>query len=100
MENNQEWWNQPQQSEKKPVYRDNKRVGAGIMAILLAGLGIHKFYLGYNKEGFIYLAILIFTCGIGGVIMSVLSIVEGIIYLTKSDDEFYHIYQEGKKTWF
>ena len=38
----------------------------------------------------------IVTCGIVGII----GIIEGIIYLTKTDEEFYQIYQVGKKPWF
>ena len=33
----------------------NKKVLAGILAILLGSLGIHKFILGYQKEGIILL---------------------------------------------
>jgi TM2 domain-containing membrane protein YozV len=64
------------------------------LAILLGGLGVHKFVLGYTKEGIIQLVI--GFCGIGYVI----GLVEGIIYLTKSDEEFYQTYQVGKKGWF
>ena len=42
------------------------------------------------------LVIAIFTCGAGGLI----GLIEGIIYLTKSDDEFQRVYIEGKKAWF
>ena len=71
-----------------------KKIVAGILAILLGGLGIHKFYLGYTKEGIIQL-ILGFLC-IGGII----GIIEGIIYLTKSDEVFVATYITGKKGWF
>ena len=69
---------------------------AGILAILLGGFGVHKFILGYTKEGLIQLGLTIVTCGIA----SVLGLVEGIIYLTKTDEEFYKTYQEGRKGWF
>ena len=75
--------------------QENKKVLAGVLAILLGGLGVHKFILGYTKEGIIQL-ILGFACGIGAVI----GLIEGIIYLTKSDEEFYNTYQVGKKGWF
>jgi len=46
----------------------------------------------------------ILTCvGIGVLLLWVLGLiglVEGIIYLTKSDEEFYNTYQVGKKPWF
>lgn len=74
---------------------ENKKILAGILAILIGSLGIHKFVLGYNKEGIIQI-LLSFLCGLGGLI----GLVEGIIYLTKSDEEFYNTYQVGKKPWF
>ncbi|WP_456315092.1 TM2 domain-containing protein [Pseudomonas shirazensis] len=91
MENTKpESWNNP------PMIRqENKKVVAGIFAILLGSLGIHKFYLGYTKEGVIQL-ILGLMCGIGGLI----GIVEGILYLTKTDEDFYQTYQVGQKGWF
>ncbi|QLC67003.1 TM2 domain-containing protein [Flavobacterium sp. LPB0248] len=75
---------------------ENKKVTAGILGIVLGSFGVHKFYLGYSKEGIIQLVVSVVTCGLGGII----GFVEGIIYLTKSDDEFYQTYQVGKKPWF
>lgn len=83
----------------KPDGADKKMV-AGILAILLNGLGIHKFYLGYQKEGLIMLLVSLLTCGIGYSVMGVIGIVEGIIYLTKSDEEFVATYITGQKGWF
>ncbi len=80
----------------KPIQQENKRVIAGIFGLLLGGLGIHKFILGYTQEGLIQLVISVVTCGIG----SVIGFIEGIIYLTKSDEEFYQMYQVNKKGWF
>lgn len=74
----------------------NKKVVAGILGILLGGFGVHKFYLGYTKEGVIQLVITIATCGILGF----LGLIEGIIYLTKSDEEFDKTYVQGKRGWF
>ena len=83
---------------------ENKKMLAGILAIILGALGIHKFVLGYQKEGIIMLAITIvigfFTCGIGASAMGLVGLIEGIIYLTKSDEEFYNTYQVGQKPWF
>ncbi len=76
--------------------QDNKKITAGILAILLGGFGIHKFILGYSKEGVIQIVLTFVTCGIAGII----PLIEGIIYLTKSDEEFYQTYQVGQKTWF
>ncbi|MGB1312403.1 MAG: TM2 domain-containing protein [Bizionia paragorgiae] len=75
---------------------ENKKILAGVLALLLGTLGVHKFILGYNKEGIIQLIATFVTCGIAGII----PFIEGIIYLTKTDEEFYNTYQVGKKGWF
>ena len=83
---------------------DNKKVLAGILAIFLGGFGVHKFILGYNKEGLILLVLTIvlnvFSFGFFGWLVWVFTVIEGIIYLTKSDEEFYNTYQAGRKPWF
>ncbi|WP_298364174.1 TM2 domain-containing protein [uncultured Lutibacter sp.] len=84
----------PKQSE------ESKRVLAGILGIILGSLGIHKFILGYTTQGIIMLAITVVTCGIGGALTSLIGLIEGIIYLTKSDEEFVYTYQTNKKEWF
>ena len=85
-------WNKPQPEPQQ----ENKKIVAGIFALLLGSLGIHKFYLGYTQEGIIQIVISIVTCGIAGII----PFIEGILYLIKSDEEFYQTYQVGKKGWF
>lgn len=79
-------------------------VAAGLLAIFLGSLGIHKFYLGYNTPGFIMLAVSvvgsIFSLGLAGLAMVVISIVEGVLYLSKSQTEFEQIYVFNKKEWF
>lgn len=85
-----EGWNQVSNTQ------ENKKVLAGILGIVLGGFGIHKFILGYTQEGVIQIVITIVTCGMG----SIIGLIEGIIYLTKSDEEFYQTYQVGKKGWF
>lgn len=74
----------------------DKKLPAGLCGILLGGLGIHKFILGYTTEGLLQIAITIITCGIG----SIIGLIEGIIYLTKSDEEFVRTYIQGRKGWF
>jgi len=74
--------------------QESKRVTAGILALLLGGFGVHKFYLGYTGAGVIML--LLACVGISGFI----ALAEGIIYLTKSDEEFIETYQENTKEWF
>ncbi|NNC87414.1 MAG: TM2 domain-containing protein [Akkermansiaceae bacterium] len=72
----------------------DKKVVAGILGILLGSLGIHKFYLGYTTEGIIQI-LLSLVC-VGGII----GLIEGIIYLTKSDEEFVETYIRNKRGWF
>jgi len=75
---------------------ENKKILAGLLGIFLGGLGIHKFILGYTQEGIIQIIITVVTCGFGQII----GLIEGIIYLTKTDEEFYQTYQVGRKPWF
>lgn len=87
---------------------DNKKVLVGVLAIIFGQLGVHKFMLGYQKEGIILLVATVIgyatMCLIFGsfIVMatSIIGLIEGIIYLTKSDEEFYNTYQVGKKPWF
>ena len=97
------WTGQP----LSPGFAD-KKVVAGILAILLGQLGIHKFILGYTNAGIIMLAVTLVSyvltfvlIGIFGILaMSAIGIAEGIIYLTKSDDEFVVRYGVNRKSWF
>ncbi len=82
----------------------DKKVISGILAILLGWLGIHKFYLGYQKEGIIMLVVSLvaggFTCGAGAGVVAIIGLIEGILYLTKTDEEFVRTYVTGRKPWF
>lgn len=75
---------------------EKSKVVAGILGILLGGFGAHRFYLGDMTGGIIRLVVSAITCGAGGII----GLIEGIIYITKSDEDFKKIYVEGKKGWF
>lgn len=101
----QQPYGQPYQqpyAQAAPNTKDH--VAAGLLAIFLGSLGIHKFYLGYNTPGFIMLAVTIvgsiFSLGIAGLAMVVISIVEGVLYLSKSQTEFEQVYVFNKKEWF
>lgn len=78
----------------------SKKLAAGLCAILVGAFGVHKFILGYTTEGVIMLLITLLTCGFGAMVTGVIGIVEGIIYLTKSDEEFVRTYVQNKKGWF
>ena len=73
----------------------SKRTVAGILGILIGGFGVHRFYMGDTKGGIIRLLLFI-ACGIS----TIIGLIEGIIYLTKTDAEFNEIYEVGKKEWF
>lgn len=98
----QPYYQQPPYAQ--PAITTKDHVAAGLLAIFLGTLGIHKFYLGYNTAGFIMLAVTIlgslFTFGLAGAVMWVIAIIEGILYLTKSQTEFEQIYVLNKREWF
>jgi len=83
---------------------NNNKLAAGICGILLGGLGVHKFVLGYNNEGIIMLLVSLVgglvTCGVASGVIGIIGLIEGIIYLTKSDEEFMQTYVYNKKPWF
>lgn len=87
-----------------PVVASKDHVAAGLLAIFLGSLGIHKFYLGYNTAGFIMLAVTILggliTLGLAAAVMGVIAFIEGILYLVKSQTEFEQIYVFNKREWF
>ena len=78
----------------------NKKIAAGICGILVGAFGVHKFVLGYTTEGVIMLLVSLLSCGMLAFVMSIIGIVEGIMYLTRSDEEFVLTYVEGRKGWF
>ena len=98
---------QPQQPQQPPFQsappNSKSKVAAGLLAIFLGSFGIHKFYLGYTAQGVIMLVISLlgfFLAGVPTIIIEIIAFIEGIIYLTKSDQDFYNIYCVHKKKWF
>ena len=79
---------------------NSKKIIAGILGIVVGAFGVHKFILGYTTQGIIMLLVTILTAGLGGFVMGIIGLIEGIMYLTKSDQEFYQTYIIGKKPWF
>lgn len=86
----------------------SNKLTAGLLGILLGGLGLHKFVLGLNNAGIIMLVLtvasipawcLIVPLVIPG-IMSIIGLIEGIIYLTANDEDFYRKYAVNKQQWF
>ena len=80
---------------------EKSRVTAALLAIFLGAIGAHEFYLGNQKSALIRLAVSIVGLVIGVTfVMSLIGLIEGIIYLTKSDAEFKQTYVDGHKEWF
>ena len=79
----------------------NKKLAAGLLGIFFGSIGVHKFVLGFNTPGIIMLVLTIVlsiaTCGIAGFVMGTIGLIEGIIYLTKTPQEFKEIYIDGQR---
>lgn len=79
-------------------------VAAGLLALLLGAFGVHKFYLGYNAQGFTLLALTViggmFSFGLAAGVVWIVAIIEGIGYFAKSQSEFEQIYIYGRREWF
>lgn len=95
------------------------KIVAGLTGIFLGSFGVHKFYLGYASQGAILLAVtlglslpvtmvayalriipLIQLVGILKYIPVLIGIAEGVIYLTRSEEDFQGIYVTGRREWF
>ncbi len=84
--------------------RQKDHISAGLFAIFLGMFGVHKFYLGYNNAGFIMLAVSviggILSLGLAAAVIWLIAVIEGIIYLTKSQTDFDRIYVLNQRDWF
>jgi TM2 domain-containing membrane protein YozV len=82
----------------------NKKLAAGLTGIFLGAFGVHKFILGYTKPAIIMLVVSlaggVVTCGLASFVMGVIGLIEGIIYLTKTSEEFKAEYIDAEKPWF
>ena len=76
------------------------KILAGILAILLGAFGIHKFILGYTGAGLIMLLVTVLSLGIFAGVVAIVGLIEGIVYLTCTDQRFYDVYIAGTKNWF
>lgn len=70
------------------------KVAAGVLAILLGGLGVQYFYLGKVGGGFLTILLTLVTCGVWEILM----LVQGILMLTMTDEEFNRKYVYTDKT--
>lgn len=67
----------------------NKYIAA-LLAIFLGLFGVHKFYLGQKTAGIVYL--IFFWTGIP----EILGIIEGVIYLFTSEENFNRKYNQNQ----
>ena len=74
------------------------KVAAGLLALFLGGLGIHKFYLGYAGAGIVHIILSITIIGLP--VNWVICFIEAIIYFTKSDGDFHETYVVNRKSFF
>lgn len=96
------------QKAARPAEMGQTQLLAGLMGIFFGGLGVHKFILGYNKAAIIMLVVtlvsiplLLFVIGFFGIMaMGIIGFIEGIIYLTKTPEDFQATYIDGEKQWF
>lgn len=115
-------WQDAASTNRKSGDISQKKLVAGLLAIFLGGLGAHKFYLGLNTAGIIVLGgqfavwviafllgFLMFIVGLAltlpaaGAVsgaVALIGLIEGIVYLTKSDADFERDYLVNKKQWF
>lgn len=78
----------------------NRKIIAGLAGIFLGAFGVHKFVLGLHRAGFLMLLLTLISCGVLAWLMGIVGIIEGILYLIKSDEEFCRLYQGDRKEWF
>ena len=71
-----------------------KKSTAGILGILLGGIGAHKFYIGSWGWGLIYL-LFVWTY-----VPAIIGLIEGIIYLTMDEAQFEIKYNNAKPSAF
>jgi TM2 domain-containing membrane protein YozV/RNA polymerase subunit RPABC4/transcription elongation factor Spt4 len=68
---------------------NSDQMAAGILAILLGGLGAHKFYQGRTGLGLLYL------CFFWTAIPALLGLIEGILMLVADEEEYERKYANG-----
>ena len=72
------------------IDEDKNKTVAGVLALLLGGLGIHKFYLGQIGKGIVYI-IFCWTY-----IPAILALIEGIQILSMTEEKFQEKYVTNK----
>lgn len=73
-------------------WKRNNKNEAGILAVLFGGVGMHKFYTGKYGQGILYI---IFCWSF---VPAILGVMEGIHYLTETQEQFEEELKPKKKT--
>jgi len=63
---------------------------AGLLALLLGSVGVHYFYIGKSTAGVIFLLVALLSCGVLGTVTWVISIIQGVLFFTSTQQEFEH----------
>ena len=96
--------NRAAQAYAVQAVKQKDHIAAGLLAVFLGLFGMHKFYLGYNEAAFMMMTVSIIgsivSFGLAAAVVWVIAIIEGIIYLTKSQADFDRIYVLNKREWF
>lgn len=61
---------------------------AGLLAILMGWCGLHYFYIGKTNGGILFLIIAILSCGILASVTTIVSIIQGVLFFTSTQEEF------------
>jgi TM2 domain-containing membrane protein YozV len=61
---------------------------AGLLAILMGWCGLHYFYIGKTSAGVLFLLIAVLSCGILATITTIVSIIQGVLFFTSTQEEF------------
>lgn len=79
------------------THRRKSKATAAVLAYFLGWIGVHKFYMGHLGAGFVMLLLAVITLAAAP---RIISLIEMIIYLSKSDEEFHQTYVVGRRPWF
>ncbi|MBY0588767.1 GYF domain-containing protein [bacterium] len=78
----------------------HRRIIASLCGVLFGGLGVHKFVMGKRRQGITMLLASLLTFFVLFPVMWIIGLIEGIIYLSKTDAEFAREYIDGNRGWF
>jgi TM2 domain-containing membrane protein YozV len=87
----------------------SRKLAAGLCGIFFGEFGVHKFVLGFSQAGVVMLVVTVlcgitFPCFVIPILavfaMKIIGFIEGIMYLSKSDADFYQAYAIDRRDWF